>query len=64
MKKVINENDIKKASNMERCQIILAIVKRTSYIHAGYKNTLAENIDLETCKIKRKLKECWGIDKF
>lgn len=27
MKKVINENDIKKASNSERCQMILEIIK-------------------------------------
>lgn len=27
MKKVINEEDIKKANNLERCQIILAIIK-------------------------------------
>ena len=26
MKKVINEQDIKKASNIERCQMILAII--------------------------------------
>ena len=29
----------------------------------AFKKIIAENIDLETCKIKRKLKECWGIDK-
>lgn len=29
----------------------------------AFKNIIAENINLETCKIKRKLKECWGIDK-
>lgn len=29
-----------------------------------FKQIIAENIDLETCKIKQKLKECWGIDKF
>lgn len=33
MKKVINENDIKKANNIERCQILLTIIKRTSNIH-------------------------------
>lgn len=26
MKKVINEEDIRKANNLERCQIILAII--------------------------------------
>lgn len=33
MKKVINENDVKKANNAERCQIILEIIKRTSNIY-------------------------------
>lgn len=27
MKKVINEEDIKKANNIERCQILLKIIK-------------------------------------
>lgn len=27
MKRVINENDIKKATNVERCQILIAIIK-------------------------------------
>ncbi len=27
MKKVINEQDIKNATNIERCQILLAIIK-------------------------------------
>lgn len=40
MKKVINEEDIKKANNIERCQIILSIIKRTSNIYTRYKNTL------------------------
>lgn len=42
MKKVINEEDIRKANNLERCQIILAIIRRTSSIHTRYKNTLKE----------------------
>lgn len=29
-----------------------------------FKQIIKENIDLETCKIKQKLKESWGIDKF
>ena len=29
----------------------------------AFKKIIAENIDLETCKIRQKLKECWGIDK-
>lgn len=44
MKKVINDNDIRKASNTERCQIMLAIIKRTSNLYARYKNTLKEEI--------------------
>lgn len=51
MKKVINENDIKKANNAERCELILAIIKRTSSIHTRYKNTLKEekmkNLEIE-----------------
>ena len=47
MKKAINENDIKKASNAERCKLILAIIKRTSNLHTRRKNTLKE----ETWKI-------------
>lgn len=30
----------------------------------AFKQIIAENIDLETCKIRRKLKEFWGIDKY
>lgn len=29
-----------------------------------FKKIIQENINLETCKIRRKLKECWGIDKY
>ena len=42
MKEVINEEDIKEANNVERCKMILAIIKRTSSIHTRYKNTLKE----------------------
>lgn len=42
MIKVINEEDVRKANNIERCQIILAIIKRTSNIYTRYKNTLKE----------------------
>ncbi len=45
MKKVINEEDIRKANNLERCRLILAIIKRTSNIHTRYKNTLKEKKD-------------------
>lgn len=30
----------------------------------GFKKIIAENIDLETYEIRRKLKEYWGIDKY
>lgn len=30
----------------------------------AFKKIIADNIDLETCKIRRKLKEFWGIDKY
>lgn len=40
MKKVINEEDIRKADNAERCRILIAIIKRTSSIYARYKDTL------------------------
>ena len=30
----------------------------------AFKQIIADNIDLETCKIRRKLKEFWGIDKY
>lgn len=43
MKRVINEEDIRKANDLERCQIILAIIKRTSSIYARYENSLRRN---------------------
>lgn len=36
MIKVINEEDVKKATEVEKCEIILAIIKRTSSIHTRY----------------------------
>lgn len=42
MKKVINENDFKKANYIEKCELILAIIKRTSNIYTRSKNTLKE----------------------
>ena len=42
MKKVINEEDIRKETNLERCKLILAIIKRTSNIHTRHKNALKE----------------------
>lgn len=40
MKKVIIEEDIKKANNTQRCKLILEIIKRTSSIYTRYKNIL------------------------
>lgn len=40
MRKMINEKDIRKANDIEKCQIVLAIIKRTSSIYTRYKNTL------------------------
>lgn len=42
MKRIINKKDIIKANNIERCQILLAIIKRTSSIYTRYKNSLKE----------------------
>ena len=33
MKKVINEEDIRKANNLERCRLLLMIIKDKQYIH-------------------------------
>ena len=40
MIKVINEIDIRKASDVERCRILIAIIKRRSGIYTRYKNSL------------------------
>ena len=37
MKKVISEIDIRKANNIERCELLISIIKRTSNIYARYK---------------------------
>lgn len=55
MIKVINENDIRIASNIERCRLLIAIIERTSNIYTRRKNTLREvlrmnNITRETRK--------------
>ena len=42
MIKVINENDIRIANNIERCRLLIAIIERTSNIYTRYKNTLKE----------------------
>lgn len=40
MRKVISEEDIRKSNNIERCQLLISIIKRTSNIHSRYKNAL------------------------
>lgn len=49
-------------------KLIYALTPTTHVLDDYYNNTfkqiIADNIDLETCKIKRKLKEFWGIDKY
>ena len=42
MIRVISEFDIRKASNIERCQLLIAIIKRRSGIYTRYKNSLKE----------------------
>lgn len=42
MKRVIKEEDIRKANDLERCKLLIAIIKRTSNIYTRYKNTLKE----------------------
>lgn len=34
--KIINEEDIRKANNIEKCELLISIIKRTSNIHTGY----------------------------
>lgn len=36
----------------------------STYNNNEFKQIIADNIDLETCKIRRKLKEFWGVDKY
>lgn len=48
MEKIINENDIKQANNAKRCEMILAIIKRTSKIPTRDKNTLEEGKGMNT----------------
>ena len=40
MKKVINEEDIRKSNDLERCRLLISIIKRTSSIYTRYKNSL------------------------
>lgn len=48
MEKIINKNDIKQANNAKRCEMILAIIKRTSKIPTRDKNTLEEEKGMNT----------------
>lgn len=45
MPKVINEEDIRMSSNLERCKLLIAIIKRSSSIYARHKNSLKEEED-------------------
>lgn len=44
MKKVINEEDIKKLNNIDRCKILIEIIKRTNILYTRHKNTLKESV--------------------
>ena len=48
MIKVISEFDIRNASNIERCRLLIAIIRRRSGIYSRYKNSLKEwkNMDI------------------
>jgi len=45
MKKVINEEDIRRATNIERCKILLAIIRRTGNVHTRHKDTLSKDYE-------------------
>lgn len=40
MKKVINEEDIRNANDVDRCKLLIEIIKRTCILYTRYKNTL------------------------
>lgn len=46
MKKAINEKDIRKSSNVERCKLLIKIINRTSIIYTRYKNSLKKEFKL------------------
>lgn len=58
MEKIINKNDIKQANNAKRCEMILAIIKRTSKIPTRDKNTLEEEKGMNTITKKIKMLRC------
>lgn len=66
IKKYIEE--LEQLNNKYLQKIVYALTPTTHALGNNYNNAfkkiIAENIDLETCKIKRKLKECWGTDKY
>ena len=39
MKKIISEIDIREANNMERCELLISIIKRTSNIYTRHRYT-------------------------
>ena len=66
VKKYIEE--LEQLNNKYLQKMVYALTPTTHALDNNYNNAfkkiIAENIDLETCKIKRKLKECWGTDKY
>ena len=76
MEKIINKNDLKQANNAKRCEMILAIIKRTSKIPTRDKNTLEEEKGMNTIKkqtrkesfkkiqLTRKCKKCGGCNRL
>ena len=65
------ENKVKEQEELNNKylqKLVYALTPTTHELSTSYnekfKKIIAENIDLETCKIKRLLKECWGIDKY
>ena len=59
--------ELEQINNKYLQKLVYALTPTTHALGDDYNNAfkkiIAENIDLETCKIRRKLKECWGIDK-
>lgn len=41
--KIINEEDIRKANNIEKCELLISIIKRTSNIYSRHENSLRRN---------------------
>jgi len=70
--KIVNQNNrinkLEKINDKYLQKLVYALSPTTHTLgddyNSKFKNIIKDNIDLETCKIKRKLKECWGIDKY